>query len=1461
MTILSGGSGAPLGSAVGKITIDASGVKSGVSQALSALGQLQTVAVTVGAALGVALVAGTAAAGAALGALGIKAIQAGSDVEEMMGKYAVVFGQYAAEVGVTLADLAGEVGRNRYELMGFASTFQDTFVPLGFTRDAAADLSVALTELTVDMGSFNNVAEPQVLMDLQSAIVGNHETMRKYGVIITETTLGQELMRMGIQGGTAAATEQEKVMARLNIIYAGTADAQGDAIRTAGSFANQMRALKSSVQETVQGIGLGLLPLATQFIGAFRAIEPALSRILAGVFAILRNIVEVGIEFVRALASALGINFDSLAGDAETWGANIVTMLANGMAAAASAVISVLNELGQMIAYWLAPGSPPRLLPDLPDWGASAMTEFMNGWASGDFSVFDTIYGTVEQAIRNLSAGLPETDLINHLIGSREAIAQAMEQMRTVGVVSQETMDAIVAGAGPAAEAVREYITAMLQSEGAVSALNKAQAQLQSIQDITQDNFRTWAGDINSSLIPAVNAYRQALGQVEAMEQGLARAQAALQAIQDVSVDNWRQFSATLRGNVSPAMQAHLSALRQLEQANTAYEQAQARVNAVTQKYDALLAPLNAQLKALRDTQTAAAEDDQLTRLNEDINSGWLTGAELREAIAQRDTILLQRRIRETEAQRDAEVGAAKETMEAAEEAQESAEQRAEATRQAALDIARAEVEAMEKARDAAIESADAQREAMIAAAESQVEIAQAQVDALDEQIARNEAILQQMQEEVRLQNELAKAIEAAAEAAAGGAGAGGAGGAGPKVGGAGGPKIPALGGAAASAMGDISSMMEGKFGEIFANVGNIFQPIKDQAAELGRTWAGVVEGLQTKWNTFTGNLSGFSSGFSLGNLRAKFQPILDAIAPIKPAFENVFNTIIEKFTLFGQFVGNQIQKVRDWATENESTITNFLTLVGTIVGGIITVVSYVYTNMAGLFDIVLVALDGFITYLLNVVTYIMQIATGDWAGAWQTFKDQVTNFVATVQNVLIAIIDWIAGWFGSSWEEVKTTWEGLWTQIKEIVSLAWVAIKTALSEAWLAIKTFVDEQIAAFAAGWTAFWDGLKLTVETIWETVKTFIVTKLQEAFAAMGLDLDTMKARWETIWNDVKLIAETVWELIKTAVSQKFTELRTSLETSLNTLKTWWDTTWTEIKTRLETIWGLIKTAVSSRMGEVRTDVETKVSGLREWWTTAWTEIKTRLETIWSDIKIAIGNKLTEIRSLVEERINAIRSWIGEQASRFADMGRDLIQGIAQGILNNAGAVIAAITGVVEGAIAAAKALLGIASPSKVFLTIGVDMLQGMANGLKRIDPVVSQLKRVKDAILTTMQPIGGIVNDAISIPADTLNRTKSLIRDAADSATELLASRRKQVFDMMNWTVGNAAANSNVMSQMNAMSLASSPGLLLSRKSAEGDNAGKRETHIHLGQLVLPGVTSSDDMLRDLTDYQTGFGNQL
>jgi len=207
-------------------------------------------------------------------------IKLASDAQEMQAKSSVVFGAYTDDVRLFAKNLADDVGRSALELEAMAATVQDTFVPMGFSRQEGAELSKVLTQLAVDVGSFNNKADAEVMEAFQSALVGNHETMRQFGVVITEATLKQELLSMGFKGASKDASNQQKVQARLNLIMKGTTDAQGDAARTADSFANRVKKLQGQLKDLGARLGTTLIPVASAVVAAFSKIIDTIESVL-----------------------------------------------------------------------------------------------------------------------------------------------------------------------------------------------------------------------------------------------------------------------------------------------------------------------------------------------------------------------------------------------------------------------------------------------------------------------------------------------------------------------------------------------------------------------------------------------------------------------------------------------------------------------------------------------------------------------------------------------------------------------------------------------------------------------------------------------------------------------------------------------------------------------------------------------------------------------------------------------------------------------------------------------------------------------------------------------------------------------------------------------------------------------------------------------------------------------------
>lgn len=95
-------------------------------------------------------------------------------------------------------------------------------------------------------------------------------------------------------------------------------------------------------------------------------------------------------------------------------------------------------------------------------------------------------------------------------------------------------------------------------------------------------------------------------------------------------------------------------------------------------------------------------------------------------------------------------------------------------------------------------------------------------------------------------------------------------------------------------------------------------------------------------------------------------------------------------------------------------------------------------------------------------------------------------------------------------------------------------------------------------------------------------------------------------------------------------------------------------------------------------------------------------------------AVGEILPEVLSAVGDLLTSVYDTV--TSFDLLGAGKDLIQGLIDGILSMGGAVLDAIGGVVGDAIDWAKSLLGIGSPSKLFRQFGDWTMQGLALGIE-------------------------------------------------------------------------------------------------------------------------------------------------
>jgi len=200
------------------------------------------------------------------GALARSFIEAASALEEVQNKFDVVFRGMTEQAEMWAANLQQAFFMSEREAKSYLASIQDLLVPMGMVRSEAGEMANKIVQLSADLASFNNLPTAQVMGDIQSALVGEYEPMRKYGVVLQATTVQQQALNMGLAETKDELTAGNRALAAYSMMVRGSADAVGDLDRSSGSYANQMRLLTARIEDTKTALGEDLLPIATEYV-------------------------------------------------------------------------------------------------------------------------------------------------------------------------------------------------------------------------------------------------------------------------------------------------------------------------------------------------------------------------------------------------------------------------------------------------------------------------------------------------------------------------------------------------------------------------------------------------------------------------------------------------------------------------------------------------------------------------------------------------------------------------------------------------------------------------------------------------------------------------------------------------------------------------------------------------------------------------------------------------------------------------------------------------------------------------------------------------------------------------------------------------------------------------------------------------------------------------------------------
>ena len=127
------------------------------------------------------------------------------------------------------------------------------------------------------------------------------------------------------------------------------------------------------------------------------------------------------------------------------------------------------------------------------------------------------------------------------------------------------------------------------------------------------------------------------------------------------------------------------------------------------------------------------------------------------------------------------------------------------------------------------------------------------------------------------------------------------------------------------------------------------------------------------------------------------------------------------------------------------------------------------------------------------------------------------------------------------------------------------------------------------------------------------------------------------------------------------------------------------------------------------------------INAWANTKWAAITASIKSSLESAKQAVSNAWNNIKTNTVTAFNSIRlsitTALSQLPSKMLTIGKQIINGLINGIKAGASGVASAIGNMASSAVAKAKSVLNIRSPSRVMKTVGEQTAEGMAVGIKK------------------------------------------------------------------------------------------------------------------------------------------------
>lgn len=282
-------------------------------------------------------------------------------------------------------------------------------------------------------------------------------------------------------------------------------------------------------------------------------------------------------------------------------------------------------------------------------------------------------------------------------------------------------------------------------------------------------------------------------------------------------------------------------------------------------------------------------------------------------------------------------------------------------------------------------------------------------------------------------------------------------------------------------------------------------------------------------------------------------------------------------------------------------------------------------------------------------------------------------------------------------------------------------------------------------------------VVIPILWGFITTVvgIAAPVVATFAAVMAAVVLLRKAWESNFLGIQNKAKAVWGFLQAFIPQAVERIRALVTKAITAIKLWWAQNGDQILAKARAIWTTIQNVISAISSTIQAIISTFLDAVQTFWSNHGDAIMTAVENTWEGLKAIIDNFRGIIEGIVEAFHAALEGdfhAVGEALRKvwdnlwgtikeivstaveniittfsdvnWGEVGRSVVEGIANGLRNAAGIIADAAKNAAKNAYQAAKGFLGIncPDPSPIFAELGIGMGEGMVQGLGMMDRAI-------------------------------------------------------------------------------------------------------------------------------------------